>query len=43
VQTALPSNSTREGLSLASFSFDIDPLAVLGVPSDATLEQIRDA
>jgi len=28
---------------LASFSFDIDPLAVLGVPSDATLEQIRDA
>jgi DnaJ domain len=28
---------------LSSFSFDIDPQAVLGVPSDATLEQIRDA
>jgi len=28
---------------LSSFSFDIDPQAVLGVPADATLEQIRDA
>ncbi len=28
---------------MASFSFEIDPLAVLGVPADATLEQIRDA
>ena len=28
---------------MSSFSFDIDPLAVLGVPADATLEQIRDA
>jgi hypothetical protein len=27
----------------SSFSFDIDPHAVLGVTSDATLEQIRDA
>ncbi|MGZ3381597.1 MAG: J domain-containing protein, partial [Isosphaeraceae bacterium] len=28
---------------MSSFSFDIDPQAVLGVPADATLEQIRDA
>jgi hypothetical protein len=28
---------------LSSFSFEIDPRAVLGVPADATLEQIRDA
>ncbi len=28
---------------MASFSFDIDPQSVLGVPADATLEQIRDA
>jgi DnaJ domain len=28
---------------LSSFSFDIDPQAVLGVPADATLEQIRGA
>ncbi len=28
---------------MASFSFDIDPLVVLGVPADATLAQIRDA
>jgi len=28
---------------LSSFTFDIDPQAVLGVPTDATLEQIRDA
>jgi hypothetical protein len=28
---------------LSSFSFEIDPQAVLGVPADATLEQIRDA
>jgi hypothetical protein len=28
---------------VSSFSFDIDPHAVLGVPADATLEQIRDA
>jgi hypothetical protein len=28
---------------VSSFSFDIDPLVVLGVPPDATLEQIRDA
>jgi hypothetical protein len=28
---------------LSSFSFEIDPLAVLGVPAEATLEQIRDA
>jgi len=29
--------------ALSSFSFDIDPHAVLGVPGDASLEQIRDA
>ena len=28
---------------MASYSFDIDPLVVLGVPADATLEHIRDA
>ncbi len=28
---------------MSSFSFDIDPQAVLGVPADATLEQIRNA
>jgi len=28
---------------LSSFSFDIDPYSVLGVSSDASLEQIRDA
>lgn len=28
---------------MSSFTFDIDPQAVLGVPADATLEQIRDA
>jgi len=28
---------------VSSFSFEIDPLAVLGVPSNASLEQIRDA
>jgi hypothetical protein len=28
---------------LPSFSFEIDPHVVLGVPADATLEQIRDA
>ncbi len=29
--------------ALSSFSFEIDPHAVLGVPGDASLEQIRDA
>src|SRR5262249_55422175 len=29
--------------SLSSISFELDPHAVLGVPADATLEQIRDA
>jgi curved DNA-binding protein CbpA len=28
---------------VAQFSFEIDPLKVLGVPADASLEQIRDA
>lgn len=28
---------------MSTFSFEIDPLTVLGVPADATLEQIRDA
>lgn len=28
---------------MSSFSFEIDPHAVLGVPNDASLEQIRDA
>jgi hypothetical protein len=28
---------------VSQFSFEIDPLKVLGVPADATLEQIRDA
>ncbi|MGB0067246.1 MAG: J domain-containing protein, partial [Isosphaeraceae bacterium] len=28
---------------MSSFTFDIDPQAVLGVSADATLEQIRDA
>lgn len=28
---------------MSQFSFEIDPLKVLGVPADATMEQIRDA
>jgi DnaJ domain len=40
----MPEVSDTGGPSaLSSFSFEIDPHAVLGVPLDATLEQIRDA
>ena len=38
-----PRNPTREGMLLASFSFEIDPHAVLGVTAEASLEQIREA
>jgi DnaJ domain len=34
---------TREGALLASFTFEIDPHAVLGVTPEASLEQIREA
>ena len=34
---------TEKGRSMSQFSFEIDPLKVLGVTADASLEQIRDA
>ena len=35
--------TSSEDDPVSQFSFEIDPLKVLGVPADATLEQIREA